>query len=189
MSPRTVRTLPLTGSGYAPNSPLTVTYSTPASPAPAFLTAVTTDANGGFKTTAVPPAFSNLATLEQTFDVTAADEADPPLAASTRFKQVLFGYTTTPRVSSSAQVVRHTVRGFPAHRRTYLHFRLRGVTKRTVLLGTTSSPCGIASRRMAQLPGKVEVGSWTVYADQRKAFSIRTRPQVRSSFVVRRSAP
>jgi hypothetical protein len=181
------RTMPVAGAGFVPGSRISILYTTPVSPGQTFLTAVTADAAGAFSTRTVPPLFNTLATREQTFDLTATSDADPPIEASTRFKQVLFGYETTPRATTSSRVVRHIARGFPPGRSTFLHFRLRGRTEGTVLLGRTASPCGIVSRRMAALPLKVRTGTWTVYADQRRAFSLRTRPQARSSFVVRAS--
>jgi hypothetical protein len=185
MAPSNARTLPISGSGFTPGARVTVEYSTPVTPGRTFLTAVTADANGAFSTRATPPLFHVFSTREQVFDLTATTDTDPPVEASTRYRQVLFGYEMMPRASSSTRVVRHIVRGFPAGRSTFLHFRLAGHTQGTVLLGRTSSPCGTVSRRMRALPLKVKTGRWTIYADQRRAFSLLTRPQARLSIVVR----
>jgi hypothetical protein len=184
MGAKNSRTLPISGSGFAPGARVSVDYSTPVTPGRTFLTAVTADASGAFSTRTVPPLFHAFSTREQIFDLTASTE-EPPVEASTRYKQVLFGYEMTPRASSSTRVVRHVVRGFPAGRTTFLHYRLAGRTEGTVRLGRTSSPCGIVARRMRALPLKVKTGTWTVYADQRRAFSLLTRPQAKMTFVVR----
>jgi hypothetical protein len=178
------RTLPISGTGFEPGARVAVDYSTPVSPGRTFLTAVTADATGSFSTRAVPPLFHAFSTREQVFDLTATTE-EPPVEASTRYRQILFGYEMTPRASSSTRVVRHIVRGFPTGRSTFLHFRLAGRTEGTVRLGRTAGPCGIVSRRMRALPLKVKTGRWTVYADQRRAFSPLTRPQAHLSFLVR----
>ena len=184
MGETNARTLAISGSGFTPGARVAVDYSTPVTPGRTFLTAVTADATGAFSTRTVPPLFHAFSTREQVFDLTAATE-EPAVEASTRYRQVLFGYEMTPRASSSTRIVRHVVRGFASGRRTYLHYRLAGRTEGTVLLGRTSSPCGIAARRMRALPLKVKTGTWTVYADQRRAFSLRTRPQAKLTFVVR----
>ena len=71
------------------------------------------------------------------------------------------------------------MRGFPVGKQTYLHFRFRGLTRRTVRIGRAASPCGTASRRMALLPVKpLHAGIWAIYADQSATFSRATRPQL-----------
>ncbi|MGI8730613.1 MAG: hypothetical protein ACR2LK_11600 [Solirubrobacteraceae bacterium] len=104
--------------------------------------------------------------------------------ATSKFKVVRSGMTASPSPRRPGQRVTYTARGWEIGKRVYVHFRHRGVTRRTVSLGRAKGPCGVASRRMRAVPTKVRYGSWQAYTDQRKRFSRKTEPQWRIAFTI-----
>lgn len=180
-------TMPITGAGFTPGSLVTLRYATAVSPTPTFLTSITADVAGNFSTAARPPLFNKFDTQLQTFGLSATDGTNPALVAATQYEQVRVGYTTNPRSGKPSRTATHTVRGFPAGKNTYLHFRFRGKTKRNVKLGVAKGVCGIVSKRMRLLPARSRPGVWTVYADQKSKFSKNTRPQLKYSFRITRT--
>jgi hypothetical protein len=179
--------MPVGGTGFTPGGRVSVYYATAASPTPIFLTGATADPAGNFNVVVAPPLFAKLNTQLQTYTLAARDETNAAIVASTQYKQVRVGYTTNPETGRPTITATHTVRGFPAGKNTYLHFRYRGQTKRNVKLGKTSAPCGIVSRRMDLLPTRSRPGTWTVYVDQKAVFSPRTRPSLKYSFIIRQT--
>src|SRR6201999_882937 len=105
-------------------------------------------------------------TQQQSFALVATDDTNPAINATDTYQQVRLGYRTNPATGKPSHSALHTVRGFPPGKTTYLHFRFGGKTKRNMLLGVTSSPCGVVSKRFALLPTKSHPGTWTVYVDQ-----------------------
>lgn len=174
-----VKNMPIAGSGYTPGDGVIVRYRSPYSLAPTFLTSLRADAAGDIAGLVSPPPFDTFATRSQSFELSSIDGFDPSITATSSFRQVRFGYTTKPAVGAPTRRALHTVRGFPVGRQTYLHFRFRGLTRRTVRIGRAASPCGTASRRMALLPVKaLHAGLWTIYADQSATYARATRPQL-----------
>ena len=148
------------------------------------MTAVRTDAAGNFSTSVSPPPFDTRATATQTFDLSAVDGFNPAIVAAFSFSQVRYGYTTLPATGLPTRMARHTVRGLPVGKDTYLHFRYRGRTRRTVKLGKAAAPCGTVSRRLPLLPVKARAGVWTIYVDQSRRYSSRTTPQLSYSLPI-----
>jgi hypothetical protein len=179
--------MPITGTGFTPGAQVTIRYASVQSPTPTYLTATTVDPAGNFSVAAVAPIFAKFDTNLQTFAISATDGVNPALVAIAQYKQVRVGYTTNPSTGKPTRTATHTVRGFTPGKNIYLHFRFQGQTKRNVKVGKANTPCGIASRRMALLPTRSRPGTWTVYADQKASYSNKTRPQLKYSFVIRRT--
>lgn len=177
-----VGTVPIAGAGFTAGSSVSIR-----SEPPGVFTSAVTDAAGNFATTSTAPSFNPFARSLQTFALTATDAVNPALVATTKYKQVRFGYTTNPSSGRPTTKATHTVRGFRPGKSIYLHFRFGGQTKRNVKLGRADSPCGVASRRMALLPTRSRPGVWTVYADQAATYSKSTRPQLKYSFRITRT--
>ena len=177
----------ITGAGFTPGALVTLRTATNNRPAPAFLTSATADPAGSFNATVGPPSFTPVSRRLQTFTLGAFDGVNPALVAIAQYKQVRVGYTTNPSTGKPSRTATHTVRGFTPGKNIYLHFRFQGQTKRNVKVGKANTPCGIASRRMALLPTRSRPGTWTVYADQKASYSNKTRPQLKYSFVIRRT--
>ena len=179
--------MPITGTGFTPGALVTIRYASVQSPTPTYLTSATADPAGNISVAAVAPIFAKFNTQLQTFGISATDGVNPALVAATQYKQVRVGYTTNPSTGRPTRSAVHTVRGFPVGVNVYLHFRFQGQTKRNVKVGKTTGPCGIASKRMRLLPTRSRPGTWTVYVDQSPQFHKTTRPQLKYSFVIRRT--
>jgi hypothetical protein len=179
--------MPITGTGFTPGALVTIRYASTQSPTPTYLTSTTADPAGNISVAAVAPLFAKFDTQLQTFGISATDGVNPAITAGAVYKQVRVGYTTNPSTGKPTRSANHTVRGFPVGVNVYLHFRFQGKTKRNVKVGKTTGPCGIASKRMRLLPTRSHPGTWTVYVDQSAQFHKTTRPQLKYSFVIRRT--
>ena len=179
-------TMPILGAYFTPNGLVTLATVTRAKPTPATFASSPVLPTGAFLKTTLPPAFSSPNRTLESFTLVAADNTNPaaPIAAVTSFALVRFGLATKPTPRRPTSRVTYTARGFTTGRPVYVHFRFRGVTRRTVTLGIAKGPCGIASRRMRALPTKARYGQWTRYTDQSKKFSPRTRPAWKDSFTI-----
>jgi hypothetical protein len=183
----TTNTLPVAGGGYTPGATVTLRYASTIAPTPSFLGTAIVDAAGNFAAAPTPPLFNKFDTQDQTFFLSATDGVNAGIVAVTKFRQVRVGYLTTPPTGKPTRSARHTVRGFPPGKNVYLHFRFGGQTKRNVLVGKASSPCGIVSKRMRLLPTRSRPGRWTVYVDQSKTYKRATRPQLKYTFTITRT--
>ncbi len=182
-----LKNLPVTGTGFTPGALVTVRYLSTQNPTPTYLTSATADVAGNIAVATYPAMFNKFDTQRQSFTIVATDGVNPAITATTPFQQVRLGYLTNPSTGKPTGSAVHTVRGFPPGRKTYLHFRFNGQTKRNVLLGVTSSPCGIVAKRMRLLPTKSHAGTWTVYVDQAKAYHKGTTQQLKYKFVISRT--
>jgi hypothetical protein len=180
------KTVPLVGAGFTPGAFVTIQTNSTVAPSPTFLASAQADAAGNFATTASPALFNKFDTQEQTFNLIATDQANPAIVATAQFQQVRLGYVTNPSNGRPGRRATHTVRGFPIGKPVWLHFRYQGKTRRNVSLGSTQAPCGKAERRMRLLPTRSRPGRWTVYVDQVRKYSARTKPQLKYSFVISR---
>ena len=173
------RTVFIRGAGFTPGGSVQLSYTSPAFARPQFAASTQADGAGNFLVSAFPAPFKSFRTQEQDFGLFAEDRSNPSLNALTRFRQVRYGVTVSPRRARPSRRVRYTVRGFVPGRNVYMHFRFAGKTRRTVKLGRPAAPCGKKSRRMRLLPTRVRYGTWTVYVDQRRRFSRGAPLQVR----------
>jgi hypothetical protein len=180
-------TLPLAGSGFTPNASVAIVTTTPADAKPSTLTTVKTDAAGNLRTRVDPPALHSATTVNQVFGLTAVDVTNPSVRAATSFRQVRFGFDVTPATGRPARTVTYTARGFLPGKPVYAHFRFKGVTRRDVLIGTASAPCGVVAKKLRLLPTKTRFGTWTVYMDQVPVYSKKTILQAKGSLVIHRT--
>lgn len=182
-------TLPLAGSGFTPNSAVTIRSSSPADPTVKDLTVVRADGAGNVATTRVdPPVLRSPRTVRQAFSLIATDNTNPAIRAVTTFRQVRFGFDASPSTGRPTRRVRYTARGFLPLKPVYAHFRFGGITRRDVKLGVASSPCGTVVRRMRLLPTKTRFGAWTIYMDQVATYSKRTVLQAKGTLSIQRTA-
>lgn len=182
------QTMTIIGTGFTPNGFISMSTLTKSVPAPAVFSSSAVLPTGAFLKLATPPPFSSIRRTRETFLLVASDSSNPlaPLLASTSFQVVRFGTTTSPSPRRPTSKVTYSARGFTAGKRVYIHFRFAGKTRRTVSLGVAKGPCGITSRRMRALPTKARYGRWTAYTDQKKRFSVKTRPAWKDSFTIYR---
>lgn len=181
------RTLPLLGTGFAPNSSVTIRTASPSDPSPRALTTIQTDGAGNISTRVDPPPLQSTSTVEQAFTLAAGDSANPPNVATTAFRQVRFGFDVTPSTGRPTRKVTYTARGYVPGKPIYGHFRFKGVTRRDVLIGVANSPCGIAAKRMRLLPTKRRFGTWTVYMDQERKYHPGTPVQAKGTLSIQRT--
>ena len=182
-------TMPIAGAGFTPGGSVTLYTNSGAAPEPRILTSARLDGSGGFGLATPAPAFSKPTRNLETFNLLAQDRTDPaaPIVANTAFQLVRFGLKITPTPKRPRSKVTYTARGYVPGRPIYVHFRYRGVTRRTVTLGVATGPCGIAARTMRALPTRVRYGRWRAYVDQSRSFSAQTRPQWIEPFRITRS--
>jgi hypothetical protein len=178
-------TMTIIGTGFNANGLVSLSTITKAKPTPAVFSSSSALANGGFLKTTTPPPFSSINRNLETFALVATDTTNPaaPILATTPFQVVRFGLTTSPTPRRPTSRVTYTARGFATGKPVYVHFRLRGVTRRTVRLGMAKGPCGIVSRRMRALPTKALYGTWTSYTNQSRT-SVRKLPYWKDSFTI-----
>jgi hypothetical protein len=179
------KTMSIAATGFTPGSNVTIKYASKIDPTPEYLTSGMADATGSYAALVEPPLFHKFDTQEQDFLLGATDDVNPALTATTPFHQVRFGYELKPDHARPSAKVQHTVRGFANGQPVYIHYRYHGQTKKTVSLGVTSSPCGIATKKMAFLPVKpAHNGKWNLYIDQAKKFSLKTPLQLRTALSI-----
>lgn len=180
-------TLPLVGAGFAPNSTVTIRTATASDPGARTLTTIQTDALGTIAKRIDPPPLHAATTFEQAFTLTATDSANPANTATTKFRQVRFGFDAAPSTGRPTRRVTYTARGYLPGQPVYAHFRFGGITRRDVRLGVADSPCGIVKRRMRLLPTKTRFGTWTVYMDQTPKYSKKTLLQAKGTLSIART--
>ena len=178
-------TMPIVGTGFTPGGSVTIAAATKTKPTPAPFNSSPVLPNGNFLKTSRPPAFSSPNRNLESFTLIGLDAANPAAFATTTFRVVRFGLTTTPTPRRPTSRVTYAGRGFVTGKRVYVHFRYRGVTRRTVSLGVAKGTCGIASKRMRALPTKALYGSWTTYTNQSRT-SPRKLPYWKDSFTIYR---
>ena len=178
-------TMTIIGGGFNANGFVSLSTITKAKPTPAVFSTSSALANGGFLKRTTPPPFSSINRNLETFALLATDTTNPaaPILATTPFQVVRFGLTTSPTPRRPTSRVTYTARGFDTGKPVYVHFRFRGVTRRTVRLGVARGPCGIASERMRALPTKTRYGTWTSYTNQSRT-SPRKLPYWKDSFTI-----
>jgi len=179
-----IKTVPIVGKGFAPNTTVEVSATDTTFGNPSFLASPETDASGHFSTTVFPPLFKAFDTNVQDFGMTATDFGTPPITAQTKFRQVRFGFTTFPSRARPTDKVKYTVRGFLPGTNVYAHFRFAGKTVKDIKLGKATAPCGQVSRRMRLIPATPHAGTWGVYMDQVPSFSKTTNPQAKGRLTV-----
>ncbi len=180
-------TLPLLGTGFAPNSSVSIRTASPADPSPRILTTVQADGAGSISARVDPPPLHAESTVEQAFTLAAVDGANPPNVATTAFRQVRFGFDSRPSSGRPTRRVTYTARGYVPGKPIYAHFRFKGITRRNVRIGIAHSPCGIASKRMRLLPTKTRFGTWAIYMDQERRFRKGTVVQAKGALTIQRT--
>lgn len=172
------RTIPITGSGFAPNSFVSLTADGQS------FTSVQADAAGNIAVAATTPVLRSINTTQQTFRVAADDRAGNTAAAPMRLTRV--GADLPDRARPSSRV-RMRVFGFAPGRVVYLHIRRAGRTRGTFRIGRAQAPCGTTSRRLRYMPLKsYRTGAYTYVFQQSRRYD-RRKPRVQLGIsVIRR---
>lgn len=163
------RTIPVTGSGYAPNSFVRLTADGQS------FGSAQADAAGTIAALQFAPSFRSLRTTQQTFKVTADDAKGGTAAAPMTVTRV---GAQLPQRARPTSRVRMRVFGFQPRRTVYLHIRRGGRTRGTFKIGKSAAPCGTASRRLRYMPlARWSSGTYTYEFQQSRRFD-RKKPRV-----------
>jgi hypothetical protein len=171
---------PLVGSGFTPNSTVTISANgVPFATAPA-------DAAGNFSATPRPPAIASLRRNQQTFQITASDSSG--VAAGPSPLTVTRWNATLPAHARANKRVMFRVFGFVPGKRVYLFVRRHGHTLGRFSIGKAKGPCGDTSRRLPYMPVRHHTsGTYRYFFEQRRHFSAgRHVPRIRLTIIISR---
>jgi hypothetical protein len=148
----------VTGSGFTPNTVITLSGDASGS--------ATSDAGGAFSTPLTAPAVTTIA--PKTFTVNASDPANTANAATVSFQAVRGAYVSNVPINGRpAEKTTWRFAGFQSGGPVYGHFRLNGRTLRNYRFGIAKGACGTLVVRAARVPvRKLLAGTWTLQLDQ-----------------------
>jgi hypothetical protein len=168
-------TAPLQGSGFAPNSTVSIT----ANGAP--FTTATADAAGNFGITPQPPLLSGDHT-SQTFQLAASDGTNSAAAAL----HVTRWFVKLPSRARANRKVKFRAYGFLPGKRVYVFVRRHGHTLGRFSLGRAKGPCGNATRRLRYMPLRHHTtGTYKYFFEQSSRFSTK-KPRIRLTIIITR---
>jgi hypothetical protein len=136
--------LRVSGSGFAPDQPVTVLADGQA------IGATVADATGAFTASYPPPPLASPGRRQERFELTAGDALGtvaPPVTV-----RVTRGAVSLPERARPTARVAYRAYGFRPGETVYLHVRRRGRTLGTFRIGEAEGPCGNAARRMRYMP-------------------------------------
>jgi hypothetical protein len=166
-----------TGSGFSPNSQLTLTSSAGGDPFPAAVA----DADGGFLTrleAPAPTARGARPTDVTSTTLTVVDPLNGTLNTATPFQLANFavdrGQSRNPR-----SVRTWYFSGFPTGSSIYGHFRFGGRTVANHRFGTAAGACGLLHARARGIPvARLKTGTWTIQVDTAEAYKRHRVPSL-----------
>jgi hypothetical protein len=114
----------------------------------------------------------------KSYTLTATDNANPAVTASTTVKFIRMGATTKPkRVRGNVhRRVVWKVWGATSGAKIYAHWLFRGKKRATRSLGRAKGACGIVKKRVPFLPARTRFGDWRVYFTVGRGFSRKEFP-------------
>jgi hypothetical protein len=138
------RTVAVSGAGFTPGGTVNLVAD-----GQAIGTGIPVDASGSFRTATLAPELSSPRRNLQTFRLTATDTSGVAAAAPLQITRVT---AVLPQRARPRSRVRISVFGFAPGEPVYLHVRRGDRTRGTFRIGTGSTPCGRASRRLRYMP-------------------------------------
>jgi hypothetical protein len=178
-------TVPIEGSGFTAFAQVTITVSEGRG--------VITTANsaGQIRTSVKAPAATGDAVAPRSFTVTATDGSNPGnvVPAISMFVTRTRPASNAPVEGNPNAVTTWEFANFKPGRWIYGHFRFKGTTQRTIRFGRAGeAPCGQLSVRARRVPvPRLHAGRWRLQIDQRKRYSIKTKPRFVVKFSLMRS--
>ena len=165
------RSIPIQGTGFTPNSFVTLRTADGQT-----IGSAPTAADGSFAGAFSGPPFAS-GVERQALTLLGTDAqglAAPPIP----FAVVKITATLPARARPTSRV-RHRVYGFDSGRTVYLHVRRGGRTRGTFKVSRARGACGIASRRMRYMPlRRYSSGTYDYFFQQSRRYD-RTKPGVR----------
>lgn len=176
-------TVTVQGSGFAPNSTVTVQVTDgPSAKGPVSPTGtISVDLNA--------PDITSPPVAPRSFTVTASDDAGSIASAVSMFVTRTRPASNAPVQGNPNAATIWEFANFKPGRWIYGHFRFKGTTQRTVRFGRAGpAPCGQLRVRARRVPvPRLHAGRWRLQIDQRKAYSRRTEPRFVVKFSLMRS--
>ena len=147
------------------------------------------DATGRVVVRVPAPSVTGPAVAPRSFTVTATDSAGNVASAISMFVTRTRPASNAPVQGNPNAVTTWEFANFRPGRWIYGHFRFKGTTQRTVRFGRAgAAPCGQLRVRARRVPvPRLHAGRWRLQIDQRKAYSIRTKPRYVVEFSLTRS--
>jgi hypothetical protein len=101
----------------------------------------------------------------KSYGVTATDQANPAISATTQATFVRPGVSTQPATvrRNVQRPVRWSIFGAPTGRKLYAHWTFNGRRYATRSLGSAKGACGVVRKRLPLVPAAPRRGTWTVY--------------------------
>ncbi|MEA2256719.1 MAG: hypothetical protein QOG35_2764 [Solirubrobacteraceae bacterium] len=161
----------LSGSGFAPSAPVSITGLATA--------ATNADVDGAFSGVLVKAPKVGSAT-PRTFTLNATSPTEASLSASVSFPVVRARFWSNAPISGTpSKRVTWRFAGFVPGKRIYGHLRFQGKGITTRVFGTARGPCGLLTVRSARVPIRhLRAGRWALKLDQRRAYAATTPGRV-----------
>lgn len=167
---RTNEALSLSGGGYTPNGSVPFTLNTQP------WGALTADPNGAVSYTVKSPPPAKDPTKMRDYTLTATDQTNPALTATTKFQVVHTNVTIKPALVTPGMVTFSAV-GFTSGDKLYIHYLLNGKHVVTKKLGKLHLPCATLKKQARMfLFRPVKPGNYTLVFDTSKSYSAKFRP-------------
>ena len=164
--------LNISGSGFSPNGPVSISRGGRQETAFA-------DATGAFAVQlSVLDLLRDRVPRSRPLDIVAAD---PALGSSNplRIRTAALAFSATPKRTKPSNSVTFTFSGFEPDRAVFAHYRYGGRVRANVRMGRASNPCGLLTARRDQIPLRdPDIGLWQVQFDHRRTFSARATPRI-----------
>jgi hypothetical protein len=169
-------TVPIVGSGFTPNSAVTIALNG------STFTTATADAAGNFAVT--PPAPDIAPHNQRTFQMTASDSGG--VAAPAAPLKVTRWTASLPSHARANKRVKFRAFGFVPGKRVYLFVRRHGHTLGRFSIGKAKGPCGDTSKRLPYMPVRHHsAGTYKYFFMQSRHFSTKL-PRIRLTIVITR---
>ena len=167
---RTKENMTISGAGYTPNG--NVPFTLNAQP----FGALTADANGAIGSTVASPTPAKDPTKVLSFTLTATDQTNPALTATTKFQVVHTNVTIKPALVTPGTVT-FSALGFTSGDKLYIHYLLNGKHLVTKKLGKLHQPCATLKKQARMfLFRPVKPGNYKLVFDTSKTYSAKFRP-------------
>ncbi len=170
---RALDELTLTGTGFTPNAPVTITLDGES------LGSLSADAAGNLSS---PITIGSLDGIKLRA-VVATDTVNPANAATTVFLGSALAVRVRPRNGAVGRKLRIRATGFTTGRRLYAHV-VRKRYRRNVFVGKLRGPCRTGKARRRIVPASLPAGVYTVQFDTRRKYSRKTKVWVRFKVTV-----
>jgi hypothetical protein len=161
----------MSGSGFAPSAPVSITGAATA--------ATNADANGAFTGVLITAPKVGSATPRK-FTVKATSPTQSSLTTSMSFPVVRARFWSNAPISGTpSQRVTWRFAGFAPDRPIYGHLRFRGRGVTTRRFGVAHGPCGVLTVRSERVPIRhLRAGRWALKLDQRHEYAAQTPGRV-----------